>query len=48
MLEDWMKSYRPEELFDDHGAPDARDRRSWRPKGRGAWERIRTPTAVCC
>jgi xylulose-5-phosphate/fructose-6-phosphate phosphoketolase len=21
ILEDWMKSYRPEELFDDHGAP---------------------------
>nr|WP_281282787.1 hypothetical protein [Nonomuraea terrae] len=23
ILEDWMRSYRPEELFDEHGAPDA-------------------------
>ncbi|MGP3915414.1 phosphoketolase family protein [Nonomuraea sp. 10N515B] len=23
ILEDWMRSYRPEELFDDHGAPEA-------------------------
>ena len=23
ILEDWMRSYRPEELFDDHGAPTA-------------------------
>jgi xylulose-5-phosphate/fructose-6-phosphate phosphoketolase len=23
ILEDWMRSYRPEDLFDDHGAPEA-------------------------
>ena len=32
MLEDWMKSYRPEELFDDARQPDAGDRRSSRPR----------------
>ena len=48
MLEDWMKSYRPEELFDEHGTLGAGIARSWRPRASGAWARIRTPTAACC
>ena len=32
-LEDWLKSYRPEELFDEQRTPDSRSWRSWRPKG---------------
>ncbi|MEO1055980.1 MAG: phosphoketolase family protein [Actinomycetota bacterium] len=32
MLEDWMKSYRPEELFDDGGAPVG-EITSWLPHG---------------
>ena len=33
MLEQWMNSYRPEELFDDSGQAHARDRRA-RSEGR--------------
>jgi xylulose-5-phosphate/fructose-6-phosphate phosphoketolase len=40
-LEAWMRSYRPEELFDDAGA----FRRSLRA-GSAAWARIPTPTAA--
>ena len=47
MLETWMRSYRPEELFDDTGRPIPELRRC-RPRGRGAWAATRTPTAVCC
>ena len=32
-LEAWMRSYRPEELFDDDGALRAGDRRRWRRAG---------------
>ena len=46
-LENWMKSYRPEELFDAKAAC-SRNWRNWRPKARGAWARTRTPTAACC
>ena len=47
MLEEWMKSYQPEELFDDCGTliPELP---SWRRRARGAWARIRMPTADCC
>ena len=48
MLEEWLKSYRPEELFDAHGAllPELAE---LAPDGRrAAWARIRTPTAGCC
>ena len=38
MLEDWLRSYRPEELFDDDGALRARARRA-RARGRRAHER---------
>ena len=48
MLEEWMKSYRPEELFDDSGKLDARTAPNWRRKATAAWARIRTPTAACC
>ena len=48
MLEAWMKSYRPEELFDEGGALRAGVARRWRPQGDGAWARIRTPMADCC
>ena len=34
-LEEWMRSYRPEELFDDDGAPRARARRRWRRRASG-------------
>ena len=33
ILEGWMKSYRPEELFDDDGRLQARTGGAWRPKG---------------
>ena len=33
MLEDWMRSYRPEELFDEDGAPACRDLRALAPDG---------------
>ena len=47
MLEQWMKSYRPEELFDENGSsipswPSSRRRAS------AAWAPIRTPMAACC
>ena len=47
MLEDWMRSYEPEELFDASGALIARARRRWRPTATGAWAPIRTPMAAC-
>ncbi len=47
MLEAWMKSYRPEELFDARGTLDPRARRA-PAAGRAAHERQpRTPTAAC-
>ena len=48
ILEEWMKSYRPEELFDDRRPPQARARRAGAQGRRGAWAPIRTPTAACC
>ena len=47
-LEAWMRSYRPEELFDADGGcvPELR---ALAPGGRrGAWARTRTPTAGSC
>ena len=47
ILEDWMRSYRPEELFDE----DGRLVRSWlrsRPRRIAAWGRTRTRMAACC
>ena len=33
LLEDWLRSYKPEELFDASGTADARAARRWRPRG---------------
>ena len=48
MLEDWMRSYRPEELFDERRPAACRARRAGAEGRRGAWARIRTPMAACC
>jgi len=44
LLEAWMRSYRPDELFDDRGRlkPEIR---LLRPRELAEWARIRTPTA---
>jgi xylulose-5-phosphate/fructose-6-phosphate phosphoketolase len=47
LLESWMKSYRPEELFDAAAGSSP----SWRTSPRrvtDAWGPTPTPTAVCC
>ena len=46
-LESWMRSYKPEELFDASGRllPDLA---ALAPKGNGGWAPTRTPTAGCC
>ena len=46
MLEDWMKSYRPAELFDAAGTliPELQAG----PRASGAWAITRIPTAACC
>ena len=46
-LEEWMKSYKPEELFDENGTLEP-NWPSWRRRAIGGWARIRTPTAGCC
>ena len=46
LLEDWMKSYRPEELFDASGTLQAGARGARADRRRGAWAPIRTPTAA--
>ena len=33
MLEEWLRSYRPEELFDESGTLDRRNCGNWRPQG---------------
>ena len=47
ILEDWMKSYRPEELF-DHTGKLSPNSRSLHPRAIGEWVRILTRMAVCC
>ena len=47
ILEEWMKSYRPEELFDAYGTLMA-ELAELAPKVSGGWARIRTRTAGCC
>ena len=46
-LEEWMRSYRPEELFDDEGrlVPELAE---LAPAASGAWAPTRTPTAARC
>ena len=48
LLEEWMRSYRPEELFDADGAAATGDRGAGTRGRRGAWAPIRTPMAGCC
>ena len=48
LLETWMRSYRPEELFDANGRLDAASSPRWRRRASGAWAPTRTPTAGCC
>ena len=47
MLEDWMRSYQPEELFDANGRliPELA---ALAPRATGAWAPTRTPTAASC
>ena len=47
VLEGWMQSYRPEELFDAQGGC-GRSWPSWPRRASGGWAPIRTPTAACC
>ncbi len=47
-LEEWMRSYRPEELFDEDGALRAGARRAGARRASGGWAPTRTPTAACC
>lgn len=47
LLEAWLKSYRPEELFDDSGFLKE-ELRPWRHRGNAGWVRIRTPMAGSC
>ncbi len=48
LLEDWMKSYRPEELFDDDGSADARAAGTCAARAAPHGRQSRTPTAACC
>ena len=48
LLEDWLKSYRPEELFDEQGRLQPELARLGTQGRRDAWARIPTPTAACC
>ena len=46
-LEEWMRSYRPEELFDAEGRPRGTCS-AWFRTATGGWARTRTRTAACC
>ena len=48
MLEDWMRSYRPEELFDDAGRPCRGTPRAGARAAGCGWAPRRTPTAASC
>ena len=45
-LEEWMRSYRPEELFDDGRRARAPSSRRWRRRASAGWAPTRTPTAA--
>ena len=47
LLEEWMKSYRAEELFDKDGKFDP-ELAELAPEGRAEWGRIPMPMADCC
>ena len=46
-LEEWLRSYKPEELFDENGRflPELAD---LAPKGKGVWALIHMPMAAFC
>ena len=46
LLEEWMRSYRPEELFDEDGPARRRAARAGARRATGAWAPTRTPTAA--
>ena len=48
LLEEWMQSYKPEELFDENGQLHPRTGGTGARRASGAWARTRTPTAGCC
>ena len=47
LLEAWMKSYKPEELFDANGTAEAGAGRAGADRRPAGWEPIRMPTAAC-
>ena len=47
-LEAWLRSYRPEELFDERRRRRATTSSRRRPRATAGWARTRTPTAACC
>ncbi len=47
LLEQWLRSYRPEKLFDETRRARCRSCRRSRPQARGAWAPTRMPMAVC-
>ena len=48
LLEDWLRSYRPQELFDEQGRLQPGTGRAGAQGRRGAWARTPTPTAAFC
>ena len=48
LLEEWMKSYRPEELFDDNGRRSGPTSPNWPRRALAAWATIPTRTGGCC
>ena len=46
LLEAWMRSYRPEELFDEARPAHPRARASWPRRASAGWGPTRTPTAA--
>ena len=47
-LQDWLRSYRPEELFGSDGRPARGPARPGSAGDPRAWAPARTPTAACC
>ena len=48
ILEDWLRSYEPAELFDENGGADPGDPRRAARRATCAWARTRTSTAASC
>ena len=48
LLEEWMRSYKPEELFDADGRLHPGTGGAGARRASGAWARTPTPTAACC